>query len=192
MEYCFENALLGFCSKEVNRRDGEPPNRSVKKSKLDSLKEYGGGDSVFQPREVMMVDSGAGREGERREEDLQVVMSERRARNENEMEGPTAKRSYVSMVKGPDFVFHSESEDEDYSSEEMSESEDESEFDYSDEEGIKPGTEEWEDKRLTPRRKVVWDEEGIPTLMLNRAEQRRLNSQWCHTLVVKLMGRRIV
>ncbi|MED6143688.1 hypothetical protein PIB30_008330 [Stylosanthes scabra] len=138
-----------------------------------------------------MVENGAGQEAERREEEMQVVMSNWRARNENELEGTTVKRSYVSMVKGSDFVFHSESEDEDYSSEEMSESEEESEFEYSDEEGIKPGTEEWEDKRLIPRRKVVWDEEGTPTLMLNKAEQRRLNSYWCNTLIVKLMGRRI-
>ncbi|MED6174713.1 hypothetical protein PIB30_071678 [Stylosanthes scabra] len=56
--------------------------------------------------------------------------------------GPQPKRSYVSMVKGPDFVYipDSSSEEEDESSDSEVDSDYESDFEYSDKEGENPGS----------------------------------------------------
>ncbi|XP_015970876.1 uncharacterized protein LOC107494331 [Arachis duranensis] len=105
-------------------------------------------------------------------------------------EEPQPKRSYVSMVKGPDFIYESDSEDEEENMEEEEDSEVESEFEYSDREEEVPGSEEWKARRELPKRKIVWDEEGCPNLILNRAEQHRLNKMWEHTLIIKFLGRR--
>ncbi|RYR76834.1 hypothetical protein Ahy_A01g001365 [Arachis hypogaea] len=95
------------------------------------------------------------------------------------------------MVKGPDFIYESDSEDEEENMQEEEDSEVESEFEYSDREEEVLGSEEWKARRELPKRKIVWDEEGCPNLILNRAEQHRLNKMWEHTLIIKLLGRRI-
>ncbi|RYR62877.1 hypothetical protein Ahy_A04g020632 isoform E [Arachis hypogaea] len=61
------------------------------------------------------------------------------------------------MVKGPDFVYETDSKDEEESMEETSESEEESEFEYSEREYEVPGTENWRAGRELPRRKIVWE-----------------------------------
>ncbi|QHO06625.1 uncharacterized protein DS421_14g456340 [Arachis hypogaea] len=95
------------------------------------------------------------------------------------------------MVKGPDFVYKTDSEDEEESMGETNESEEETEFEYSKRKDEVPGTKNWRVCRELPRRKIVWESDGCPNLFMNRAEQARLNKYWEHTLVVKLLGRRI-
>ncbi|MED6148995.1 hypothetical protein PIB30_058228 [Stylosanthes scabra] len=55
------------------------------------------------------------------------------------------RRSYVSMVKGPDFVYDTDTTDE--SESEGEDSKEESEFEYSDMEGADPKSAAWKIKR---------------------------------------------
>ncbi|MED6110573.1 hypothetical protein PIB30_044339 [Stylosanthes scabra] len=104
-----------------------------------------------------------------------------------EKEAPHAKRSYASMVRGPDFVFEADTEANEEEEEDLmidiDESETESDFDYTKDEGEAPSDARRKDKRTVPRRKIEWDDEGCPNLVINSAEQARLNKYWKHTLI---------
>ncbi|KAL4328162.1 hypothetical protein S83_042438 [Arachis hypogaea] len=83
------------------------------------------------------------------------------------------------MVKGPDFVYEEETnseEDKDVMSDE-DEADSELEYEYSEREGEVEESEGWRARRVLSNRKIVWDEDGYPNLIINKVKQRRLNKQ---------------
>ncbi|MED6222714.1 hypothetical protein PIB30_067025 [Stylosanthes scabra] len=83
------------------------------------------------------------------------------------------RRSYVSMVKGLDYVYElsSDSEGEEESSDTEVDSNYEFEFEYSNIDGEVKGSVNWKARRMIPRRRVVKGEDDCLNLVMNKAKE---------------------
>ncbi|XP_072060392.1 uncharacterized protein [Arachis hypogaea] len=98
------------------------------------------------------------------------------------------------MVKDLDFTYEEDMESKDEEgklSDEDDEADPDSGFEYSKKEDEVQESEDWRARRMLSKRKIIWDEDGYPNLIINKVEQKMLNKFWSHTLIVKLLGRRI-
>ncbi|MED6173929.1 hypothetical protein PIB30_064326 [Stylosanthes scabra] len=106
--------------------------------------------------------------------------SKRKLRNDDDEDTSNLNRKLFDKAEGEDSPKHAHPGRRSYAK-----------YEYSENEGETPSEFQRKMRRTIPRRKIVLDEEGCPNLIINFAEQARLNKYWKHTLIVKLMGRRI-